>query len=230
MALYTIIIAPILRVDGSKGKTMPSVRLKIEPPFEQFTRLSTERPDEEFRILSARPTKDGLLSVLEAETDDPDEIVRYFDDSPDVTSYEVLQTDGRAVLIQYTISEPSPHRVAQATRTLARFPLLVRNGWIFIEITTTHERLSQFTSGLASADVSFEILSITQSVDVMNLLTDRQWQFVTEAVERGYYDSPRECSVVDLAAALDVSQSTASGILHRAEERIVKEFVGESTA
>lgn len=208
---------------------MPRAQLKIKPPFELFAQFSTDHPDEEFRILSARPTEDGLLSVLEAETNDPDAIVNHFAESPEIDAYEVLQADSGAVLVQYTISEPAPHRVAQSTGTLATFPLVVRNGWIFMDVTTTHGRLSRFTSGLEDADVTFEVLSVTQSIDVMGLLTDRQWQFVTEALERGYYDSPRECSVVDLAAALDVSQSTASGILHRAEERIVKAFVGKAT-
>lgn len=207
---------------------MPRIQLKLKPPFGQLVRFSNDRPDEEFRILSARPIEEGLLSVLEAKTSDPEAIIRYFEDSVEVQSYEVLQADQGNLLIQCEISEPAPHRVAQSTGILATFPLIVRNGWMFIELTTTHNRLSEFTSGLEEADVAFEILSITQSVDVMDLLTDRQWQFVTEAVERGYYDSPRECSVVELAATLDVSQSTASGILHRAEERIIKEFVGKS--
>lgn len=207
---------------------MPRARLKIEPPFEEFARFSAERPDEEYRILSARPTEAGLLSILEAETADPDAVIAYFDGASEVRSYEVLHADPEAVSIQYLIAEPSPHRVARLTGTLAEFPLLVRDGWIHLELTAAHERISEFTSGLAAADVTFEVLSITQSVDVIDLLTDRQWEFVTEAVARGYYDTPRECSVVDLAAALEVSQSTASGILHRAEERIVKEFVGES--
>ncbi|WP_247000664.1 helix-turn-helix domain-containing protein [Halosolutus gelatinilyticus] len=207
---------------------MPRVRLKLKPPFERLARFSSDRPNDEFRILSARPTDEGLLSVLEAEVSDPDAIVRHFDESPDMRSYEVLQIDRGALMIQYVLSEPEPHRVARLAGTLAEFPLIVRDGWIFVELTTSHERLSEFTSGLEAADIAFEILSITQSIDVMDLLTDRQWQFTTEAIERGYYDSPRECSVVDLAEALDVSQSTASGILHRAEGRVIKQFVGRS--
>jgi predicted DNA binding protein len=207
---------------------MPRVRLKFKPPSEQAVQFSTEYPNEEFRILAARPTDEGLLSIVEVETEDPTAVINHFEETSEIRSYEVLQDDGETLLLQHVISEPTPHRVAQATGTLASFPLILRNGWMFIEMTITHERLSQFTEGLETAGVTFELLSITQSVDVMDLLTDRQWQFITEAIERGYYDSPRECSVVDLASTLDVSQSTASGILHRAEGRIIKEFAGES--
>ena len=208
---------------------MPRARLRFKPPSERAVRFSTEYSDKEIKILSARPTDEGLLSIIEVETENPTDIISYFEESPEVRSYEVLQADQGTLLLQHVITEPAPHRIAQATGTLAEFPLVIRDGWMFIEVTITHERLSKFTDGLESAGITFEILSITQSVDVMDLLTDRQWQFVTEAIERGYYDSPRECSVVDLAAALDVSQSTASGILHRAEERIIKKFVGKSS-
>lgn len=206
---------------------MPRVRLKFKPP-EQAVRYSTEHPDDEYRILSSRPIDEGLLSIVEVDTEDPAAILRHFDEIPEIRSYEVLQAGGGTLLLQHVISEPASHRVARTTGTLASFPLIIRDGWMFVEMTTTHERLSEFTAGLESAGVTFELLSVTQSVDVMGLLTDRQWQFITEAIERGYYDNPRECSVVDLASALDVSQSTASGILHRAEGRIIKEFAGES--
>lgn len=208
---------------------MPRIKLKFKPPSGRLAQLSTDRPDEEFRILSSRPTEEGLLSVVEVETAEPEGIVRHVDGTPEVRSYEVLQADRGSLLLQYVISEPVPHRVAREAGYLGTFPLIIRNGWMFVEAVASHDRLSEFTTGLETAGVTFEILSVTQSVDVLDLLTDRQWQFITEAVERGYYDSPRECSLVDLAAALDVDKSTASGILHRAEERIIKEFVGESS-
>lgn len=47
---------------------------------------------------------------------------------------------------------------------------------------------------------------------------------MSEAIQRGYYDTPRECSLTDLAAALEISKSTASVVLHNAEETIIKEF------
>jgi hypothetical protein len=49
----------------------------------------------------------------------------------------------------------------------------------------------------------------------------------------GYYDTPRDCPLTELADELEIAKSTCSGTLHRAEETIVKRFVaqqaGEST-
>ncbi len=68
-------------------------------------------------------------------------------------------------------------------------------------------------------------MSVTHSYDVSGLLTERQREFISEAVERGYYDSPRGCTLVELAETFGVNQSAASGVLHRAEGRIIKEFI-----
>ncbi|GAD51544.1 hypothetical protein MBEHAL_0304 [Halarchaeum acidiphilum MH1-52-1] len=45
------------------------------------------------------------------------------------------------------------------------------------------------------------------------------------AVEHGYYESPREVDVGDLAARLDVPRSTLTYRLRRAEERLAKRYV-----
>lgn len=67
----------------------------------------------------------------------------------------------------------------------------------------------------------------TQSVEVTDLLTDRQWDVFIEAIERGYYDTPQGCSLTDLATELDVNPSAVSGFLHCTEERIVKACVAD---
>ncbi|WP_238717448.1 helix-turn-helix domain-containing protein [Natronorubrum halophilum] len=60
------------------------------------------------------------------------------------------------------------------------------------------------------------------------MLTERQWQVVTEAVARGYYDTPRECTLAELAETFDVDKSAVSKLLQRAERRLVKKFVTEA--
>lgn len=45
------------------------------------------------------------------------------------------------------------------------------------------------------------------------------------AVEAGYYDTPRTCTLTELADEVGLAKSTCSEILHRAEEIIVKEFI-----
>jgi predicted DNA binding protein len=54
---------------------------------------------------------------------------------------------------------------------------------------------------------------------------DHQLQLLAMAVERGYYDTLRECSLTELANELGIAKSTCSEISHHAEGEVIKQFV-----
>lgn len=207
---------------------MSRIRLKVKIGADDdnwLAGVSTAFPNIEFTILASQPTDDGVLEIVEIMIPDRDAIIRQFDDAPEVRSYEVLYSDEGMVLIQVVFPMPSTYETRRATGNLPRFPLIIRDGWLTGELIGSHEQLSEFTTELAATDVPYEIVSVTQSYDVSGLLTERQRELITEAVERGYYDSPRSCSLVELADKFGINQSAASGVLHRGEGRIIKEFI-----
>lgn len=210
---------------------MPRARLTFDPTptGDWLAGLSTEFPDAEFTLLASHPTDDGLLGVLEIRAPDVDEIVRRFDVAPEVRSHDVLHDDGEMVLIRSVTPVPAGYRANRESGTPPNFPARMQDGWIHTELTGSHERLSRFVDELAAADVPYEVESLTQSHESLELLTERQREFVLEAVDRGYYDSPRGCTLTELADAFDVNKSAASGVLHRAEGRIVEAFVAGET-
>jgi len=55
-------------------------------------------------------------------------------------------------------------------------------------------------------------------------LTERQREVVRAAVELGYYEVPREATLDDLAAALEVAPSTVSDHLRKAEAELMTAF------
>lgn len=57
-------------------------------------------------------------------------------------------------------------------------------------------------------------------------LTDRQLTPVETAVEKGYYDAPRTCTLTELADSLALAKSAYSELRHRAEGKIVRQFLG----
>lgn len=203
---------------------MPRVRLKVKPPGGP-AELSAEYPDDEYRFLASRYGDDGVLTFFEAETSHPEAVIEFIDEEPEIDSYEVLHEDEHGLVVEFTTAgTPAPVRAALEAEVLPREPLVVRDGWVIAEITTSQERLSRFKAELEAAGLQYEIDRVAQSLDPTDLLTDHQQRVVTEAIERGYYDSPRGCSLTDLATSLDVSKSATSGVLHRAEGRIIKEF------
>lgn len=206
---------------------MPRARLKVEVPGGPIS-LSTRYPDDTFRILANLPTADGLLVILEARTSNTTALVRDLDGALWLPDYEVLHADEQVLLIQYSLPFiPPPYRALMSSGNLPQFPQVIKDGWLISDLTTSHEQLSRLKEELEAAGLTVEVVSVTQSADRTDLLTDRQRQFVTEAIERGYYDSPRRCSLTELAERLEVSKSTASVVLHHAEGTIVKQFFAE---
>lgn len=210
---------------------MPKARVKFRPPrlggpFE----FSADHPDDEFRILSAYPTGDGLFVLLEAtmEDEDPADVVHFIDDVSLLSACEVLHIDESTVVLQFWLPFiPPPYRAVLFSGNLPQFPHIIRDGWMVCDLITSHERLSQLQAGFEATPFSFEVVSVIQSIDSTDLLTNQQRRFMTEALEHGYYDTPRECSLTDLADELDVSKATMSVVLHRAEEVVTKEFFAE---
>lgn len=210
---------------------MPRARVKFTPPrLRGLYRFSAEHPNTEIRILSSYPIPDGLDVILEAPVVDSATLDLLFDDSHIGTAYETIHTDDQKVLVQYVLPFiPPPYRAIFDSGNLPRFPFTIRDGWMFWELTTSSERLSQFRDELESTGFTFEIISVGQSTEPTDILTDRQLEYVTTANERGYYESPRGCTLTDLAAEFDVTKGAASGTLHRAERRIIETFLGEPT-
>lgn len=206
---------------------MPRAKFRFKLP-EQFVKFSTDHPDEEFRIPAIFPTDGGVRVAFESPAKNHKAVLRAFDNAP--ITYDVLHTDEQSVLIQYEMPFiPPPVRAVLASGNIVtlRFPLILRDGWIIYDLTTSHERLSQFKAEFEDSGHTYEVVSVTQSPQPTDLLTSRQRRFMVEALQRGYYDSPRKCTLTDLADAFDVGKSTASRVLHNAEGTVIKEFFSE---
>lgn len=203
---------------------MANARLKVKPPHNTLALLTTEYPDTEFKLVAGYPTDEGITVLLDAPINDTNALRQHLEETPEVNNYEILHTDTVGSLVQYVAPEPEENRAALSALRIPSYPLILRDGWVFTELATARKRLSKFKDELERADITYEVLSVTESRDPTAILTDRQTQFVTEALERGYYDSPRQCSLSDLAAIMSVDKSTASRLLHRAEGRVLKEF------
>lgn len=73
-------------------------------------------------------------------------------------------------------------------------------------------------------DASLESVQGLETDD--NLLSDRQESAVRAALAEGYYKVPRDISLSELAEKLDLSVSSISELLRRAEGRIIEEHFG----
>lgn len=206
---------------------MPKANVRIDGATVEdwLAVISTEFPDDEFRLLATQPRDDGPLALLEARTSDGERFVRRFEDAPEVLSCEVVYRDERLVLLRFTSPVTELYDALLGSDNVSVYPTILRNGWFSVTLTASQDRLSNYADALAAADVPYRVSSVVQSYESSALLTERQWEVVTEAVERGYYDSPRGCTLTELAATVGVHKSAVSRLLHRAESRVMTGYV-----
>ncbi len=134
--------------------------------------------------------------------------------------------ENRATL-QFETSDPLLLFPVQTAGIPLELPFDIREGQATWELTASHDRLSELGDQLDAFGIRFTVESIERYVDPDRLLTDRQRRLMVAAVERGYYDTPRGCSLTDLAESLDVAKSSVSETLHRAEGAVVKHYVAD---
>jgi len=73
-------------------------------------------------------------------------------------------------------------------------------------------------------DVDIELLRLNEYASLGTTdagLTDSQREALLVALDRGYFEEPRNATLSDVAADLDISQPAASGLLRRGIKRLV---------
>lgn len=80
------------------------------------------------------------------------------------------------------------------------------------------------------ADVGVDVLRVgtydRRHQRVLGAVTDRQREALSTATRLGYYGSPREASLAEVASALGVAAGTASELLREAEANVMARLVG----
>ncbi|MFD1562632.1 helix-turn-helix domain-containing protein [Haloarchaeobius amylolyticus] len=204
---------------------MPSAEIRITIPDRIWIgELSREYPNAVFEILTAFPKEMGGVALTEVTHSDIGAVVRTMDNYDDVTNIDLLQRTDDSVLIQFETSSPILLFPVREAGTPLELPFTVSDGAVDWEITAARERLSLLADQLREFDISFDVKSVTHRIETTQLLSDKQTTLVQRAIELGYYDTPRRVTLTELADDVDIAKSTCSETLHRAEEKIIKQF------
>jgi hypothetical protein len=113
-------------------------------------------------------------------------------------------------------------------------PLLVQGGYIHVRVYAAPpedgrnfaELLKRFTATANPED--FQLIHTGEWDPVTHLrpradrLTDRQQEILRVAVQFGYYDEPRRCTLEEIATAFGVSKAAVHKHLVAAESKIIK--------
>ncbi|SDZ83410.1 hypothetical protein SAMN04488065_0655 [Haloplanus vescus] len=205
---------------------MPQANLTVTIPEGVWIGdVSRRYPDASIRILAALADDDAGVGLTEITAPDLQDVVADIQSSDSVTELEVLQRYEDTVLVQFETTMPLLLFPVQGSGVPLTMPFTIEDGEAEWELTAPQHRLSELGEQLEAFDIPFTVNEVHQRIEPEQLLTDRQLRLVTAAVEHEYYDTPRGCSLTELADELDFAKSTCSETLHRAEGKIVKQFV-----
>jgi len=209
---------------------MPRAELTITlPDGTWITDLSKRYPDCEFRVLGALPDDETGVGLVEICGVDLPDVIREAGSREGIISLDILQSYENRALVQFETNQPLLLFSARESGIPLEPPIVIRDGDASVEVTASQDRLSMLGAQLEAFGMSFDVVSIHQSVDTADLLTDRQRRVVMAAIENGYYDTPRTSTLTELAGHLGIAKSTASETLHRAEEKMIKQFVDDAS-
>ena len=207
---------------------MPRATLSLQIPEQVWvSALSKQYADAEFTVLAAMPADDTGVGLVEITADDIEPIVRTIDGYDTVTSVTILEAQADRALVQFETTEPLLIRSLSEAGIPLELPITIVDGEVTVELTAPREKLSDLGTLLEQFGIPFDLVSITQSIDTQSLLTDEQYELLETAVERGYYDTPRTSTLTELAEAVGLAKSTTSEKIHRAEGKVIKEFVAQ---
>jgi len=97
-------------------------------------------------------------------------------------------------------------------------------GWVLTVWMPERTDLVQLWDYAQGNDIDIELLRVNEydGLDETDAgLTDSQREALLVAVEAGYFEEPRDATLGDVAADLDISQPAASGLLRRGIKRLV---------
>ncbi|MDH5019962.1 helix-turn-helix domain-containing protein [Halobacterium rubrum] len=204
---------------------MARAELTIDLPDSVWiSEISTTYPDTLFRVLAAFPDEEHGVALLDVSGPDVVEALQAMHESDAVTQLDPLEQDDDSVLVQFETDEPLLLFSLREAGLPLEPPLEISDGKGTLEVVAPHAKLSQLREQLDAFGMDFEVGYLYESGDSERLLTPRQQEVLVAAIEAGYYDTPRESTLTDLADDLDTAKSTLSETLHRAEETAIKQF------
>lgn len=182
-------------------------------------------------VSDAGTDPDHDVSFIWAEAADFDEVESALAEDPTVAEFSSIVENGdrRTYRIEYSgqakLVSPPLTEIGGITQE-ARSHL---NGWLLELRFQNHEGLYALDEYAKSEGIQLDVFDLQHTEDTHDRadfgLTDSQREALVAAFVNGYYDEPRETSLEELAALLDISPTAVSGRLRRGSARLIEEVL-----
>lgn len=205
-----------------------AARFRIELSEDNWMwELSRAHPEATFRLLSGIEEDGRALELGEIRARPASAVVDALRDHPAVGDLDLLHAVERRALARYEVEDAGLYRFLRATGVPPEFPIEARDGWFEVELTASRDRLQAMHEALSAGPSDHEVLFVAEAGGDDALLTDRQREALEAAHRSGFFEVPRETSLRELAEDLGVDESSLSGLLRRAQHRVVDRFLSD---
>lgn len=207
---------------------MAQATLSVTLPDQVWIRqVSTAHPEATFRVLAVVPGAESGFSLVRITGPDVPAVLEGMRDHGQITDLSPVEYDENGATVHFETTTPLLMAASRDAGMPFELPVEIQDGEATLKVTGSRDRLSELAARFEAFGIDYRIERVHGLGHGSRLLSERQRETVVAAVEQGYYDTPRECSLTELADHLGIAKSTCSETLHRAEETIVKRFVAD---
>ncbi|WP_436348854.1 helix-turn-helix domain-containing protein [Natronorubrum sp. FCH18a] len=199
--------------------TMPAAEFPLGTVFENLPEVTVTME----RLL---PQESLIVPYFWVRGGQPEDIEADFEAHPGVNSIDLIDS----VEDEYLMRAEWDQEYAGILNALAEDNIVVlstigtKDGWDFEVRGESHEEISEFRTTTQEYDITIEITAVHAMIPIQGdgyELTDTQREALVLAYERGYFDSPREASLEDVAEELGITQQSLSSRLRRGHRRLI---------
>jgi predicted DNA binding protein len=207
---------------------MAKARLNVDLPDGPWVgEVSRAFPEARIQVLTATPGDGAGFALVKITADDIDGMLDAIAAHDTIEEVSVMALSDGVATVQVEAHAPLLMAAARQAGIPIEMPVEIENGVARIDVTGPHERVADFGEMLRGVGAEFDVEYVQQRLNPGESLTERQREVLFEAVERGYYDVPRTCTLTEVAEHVGIAKSTCSETLQRVERTIVREFVDD---
>jgi len=202
--------------------------------------IQVEHPDIVCTESVTHDQSSQVMSVSEAGTDPTSRLFYYYIESSDFHRFEDgLRNDDTIAEFERVIEtrdQEAIYCVEYSGEGILLSPVIsAANGvildkendgssWLFTIWMTERADLRHIWDYAQQNDIDIELLRVNEHASLGDTdagLTDSQREALLIAFERGYFEEPRNATLGEVAAELDISQPAAGGLLRRGVRRLI---------
>ena len=191
-----------------------------------------ELPDITVQLERIIPDANGVVPYFWVRGTETDTIVNQFSEHPGVTDIEFVDSaDGEHLMRCQWVPE---HDIVLDALIEPDVVLLSAVGtekkWTFEIRGESREAIATFRNYCHEHEIPIRLteLHALEPRGARPELTEKQREALILAFERGYFDSPRETTLREIADELDITQQSLSSRLRRGNRRLIEEALVES--